>query len=420
MTMQLYDILRALVTNAMLVGLLFTLAQPKARKRTLWITLIAIVIVNLALNMFFYLRGDYTTLAALDIVFFILVGVATKPMFRETLMQWLFNCFTVMNIYAITVVISYFLSDYLPYPVYANTALRALMFSAAILLFRKRLRPLYRQAADNWSVYLFVAAALFANFAYYFVFGDDVKQTLTDGFVPLMLLMLLTVLMYLAIFLSLRKTLREAALRVENLKIQSDRELTRQRLALMDKAVRQMSIVQHDRRHFNNTLLSLLHEGNTDKAAELIHRQSEALPQKPRSYCRNVPVNAAVSYYAELASQQGIRCHLRLDIPEKLSIDDLQLAMAVSNLMENSITAVAALPAEKRELRFTAVSAGQLILELANLYEGEVILDEKGLPVSAKEGHGKGSQSVSDFVSKCGGELVYETAGGVFKVRMMV
>ena len=88
--------------------------------------------------------------------------------------------------------------------------------------------------------------------------------------------------------------------------------------------------------------------------------------------------------------------------------------------MENAIAAVSVLPAERRELRFTAVSAGQLILELVNPYEGEITRNEKGLPVSAKEGHGKGSQSVFDFVNKCGGELVYETTAGVFKVRMMV
>lgn len=418
--MELYDIIRSIVTNAMIVALLFTLAQPKVQKRTLWFAFVSIVVLNFAMNAFFYLRADYTTLALIDMLFFIFIGAATKPLFRETLMQWLFNCFTVVNVYAIIVVISYYLCDYFPYPHYAHTALRALLFGGAILLFRSRLRPLYRQAAEHWSVYMFVAAGLFANFAYYFVFGDDVEQSLTEDFIPMLLLSLATILVYLAMFLSLRKSLREAALREENLKIQSDRELTRQRLALMDEAVRQMSIVQHDRRHFNNTLLSLLQQNETDKAAELIRRQSEALPQKPRGYCENVPVNAAVSYYAELARQQGIRCDLRLDIPKALPVDELSLAMAVSNLMENAIAAVSVLPAQRRELRFTAVSAGQLILEIVNPYDGEVTLDEKGLPVSTAEGHGKGSQSVFDFVTKCGGELVYETAGGVFKVRLMV
>lgn len=418
--MELYDILRSLVTNTLFFALLFSLARPKYSKSTLWLTMIAMVTVDLVFNIYFYLKGDYTTLAMFDIAFFILVGASTKPLFRETLTQWLFNCFTAMNVYAIVVVVSYFTCDFFPSPYYANTALRALLFAVTIFLFCKRLRPLYRQVAEHWSVYLFVSAALFLNFAYYFVSGDDVEQTLNDGFVPLMLLTLVTVLMYLALFRSLEKTLHEADLRMENLKIQYDQKLTATRLSLMDEAVRQMSIVQHDIRHFNNTLLSLLQQGERDKVIELLAKQSDALPHKPRQYCANVPVNAAVSYYAELARQQGIRCSLRLDIPEKLSLDELFLAIVVANLMENAIAAVSVLSAEKRELRFTAVSAGQLILEMTNPYEGVVTLDKNGLPFSAREGHGRGSQSVLDFVNKCGGELVYDIADGVFKVRLMV
>lgn len=418
--MMLYDILRSLVTNAMLAALLFTLARPKCRKPMLWVALAVIVALDLALNVFFYSRNDYTTLSKLDIVFFILVGITTKPLFQETLMQWLFNCFTAMNIYAVTVILSYYLCYLFQRPHLAITVLRALFFVAAIALFRRRLRPLYRQAAEHWSVYLFVAAGLFGNFAWYFVASNDVEQMLTEEFAPLLLLVLLVLLVYLAIFLSLRKTLKGAALREENLKMQSDRELTRQRLALMDETVRQMSIAQHDRRHFNNTLLSLLQQGKVDKAADFIRQQSEALPQKPQSYCQNVPVNAAVSYYTELARQQGIRCELRLDIPEKVAVDELSLAMAVANLMENAITAVADLPAKRRELRFTSVNAGQLILELSNPYDGEIELDENGLPVSREEGHGRGSQSVADFVQKCGGELVYGVTDGLFRVRLML
>ena len=414
------DIIRSLVTNALLIALLFTLAKPKCRKRTLWLAFAAIVVTDLAMNAFFYLRGDYTTLAMLDIVFFVIVGAATKPLFSETAAQWLFNCFTAMNIYAVAVLLSYYLCGLFPHPYYAITALRAVIFVAVILLFRRRLRPLYRQAAEHWGVYLFVAAALFVNFAYYFVSGDNVEQAMEDNFVPLMLLVSLTALVYLAMFLSLRKTLKEAALREENLKIQADRELTRQRLELMDETVRQMSISQHDSRHFYNTLIAMLQQGETDKAILFIRQQSDVLPQKPQSYCHNVPVNAAVSYYAQLAHHQGIRFEPRLDVPEKLSVDELSLTMAVSNLLENAITAVSTLPAEKRELRFTAVYTGQLILEMANPYEGPVRLDKNGLPISDKEGHGKGTQSVFDFVSKCGGELVYEVSGGIFKVRMMI
>lgn len=418
--MQAYDIIRFLVTNAMLMALLFTLARPKYRRWTIFAVLVVIVALDFALNIFCYLKSDYTTLAALDIAFFIFIGAITKPLFKESLMQWLFNCFTAMNIYAIAVVLSYYLCDFFPYPYYAITVLRALIFAGAIWLFRARLRPLYRQAAEHWSVYLFVSVGLFLNFAWYFVSGDDVEQTLETSVFPVLLLVLLAILVYLAIFLSLRKTLREVQLREENLIMQTERAQMRQRLTLMDESVRQMSIAQHDRRHFNNTLLAMLRQGNTDKAAELIRCQSEALPSKPESYCQNVSVNAAVSYYAELARQKGIRCQLRLDIPETLNADSLSLAMTVSNLMENAITAVSNLPDEKRELRFTAVNAGQLIMELSNPYEGELSFDENGRPISDKEGHGRGGQSVADFAAKYGGELDYEVSGGIFRVRLLL
>ncbi len=219
--MQLYDIVRSLVTNALLVTLLFTLAQPKCQKRTLWLIFSTIVVIDFGINAFFYLKGDYTTLAVLDMVFFILVGAVTKPLFRETLMQWLFNCFTAMNIYVVAVLVSYYLCGFFQYPYYALTALRAVIFVAAILLLHKRLRPLYRQATEHWSVYLFVSVGLFTNFAWYFVSGGDVEQAMRTNVVPLLLLVGLGLLVYLSMFLSLRKNLREAALREENLKIQS-------------------------------------------------------------------------------------------------------------------------------------------------------------------------------------------------------
>jgi len=418
--MEFYDILRSLVTNAGLVTLLFTLARPKCRPRTEYLVLAAIVLADFGANLYFYSRGDYTMLAKTDIAFFLLAGAAAKPLFREKAMPWLFNCLTTLNVTAAITIVSYYLSDLLPYPYYANSALRALMYGGMIWLFRTRLRPLYRQAAERWDVYLVVAAGIAVNYAWYFLSSGDVERTLQTDCVQLLLLAALSALVYFAIFHSLRENAREAALREENLKMQAEREQIRAQLNLMGESVRQMSIVQHDRRHLGNTLLSLLEQGQTDKAAELIRRQSEALPQKPRSYCRNVPVNAAVSYYAELAAQRGVRCDIRLDIPENPGADELALAMAVSNLMENAVNAASALPAGRRELRFTAVYTGQLVMEISNPYEGEAELGADGLPVARAEGHGRGSQSVAEFVRRCGGELVYETGGGVFTVRLML
>lgn len=414
------DILRAAVSTTMNVVLMLTLLQPKYGKKVTRLAMLGILVLDFGTALYCYLWGNLTLLSRIDLILFAVLCFAVRPLFRDTFMQWLFSYITVQNISDIVIILSFILSRRLPYPAYANSIIRLVLFLAFYVVLKYWVCPLYRKVVEHWNVFFYVTFAIYLAFGYYSVFTDDIVATLTEQRIPLLLLIAVVLTSYGSIFYSMKILSQEAALREENLKIQSDRELTRQRLVLMDETVRQMSIVQHDRRHFNNTLLSLLQQGETDKAADFVRQQSAALPQKPQSYCRNVSVNAAVFYYAQLAHQQGIRCELRLDIPEKLSVDELSLAMAISNLMENTMNAVFLLPAEKRELHFTAVYTGQLILELTNPYEGVVTLDENGLPLSQKEGHGKGGQSVYDFVKKCGGELVYETAGGIFKVRMMV
>ncbi|MDD4524594.1 MAG: GHKL domain-containing protein [Lachnospiraceae bacterium] len=414
------DILRAAVSTTMNVVLMLTLLQPKYGKKVTRLAMLGILVLDFGTALYCYLWGDLTLLSRIDLILFAVVCFAVRPLFRDTFMQWLFSYITVQNISDIVIILSFILSRRLPYPAYANSIIRLVLFLAFYVVLKYWVRPLYRKVVEHWNVFFYVTFAIYLAFGYYSVFTDDIVATLTEQRIPLLLLIAVVLTSYGSIVYSMKILSQEAALQEENLKIQSDRELTRQRLALMDETVRQMSIAQHDRRHFNNTLLSLLQQGETDKAADFVQQQSAALPQKPQSYCRNVSVNAAVSYYAQLAHQQGIRCELRLDIPEKLSVDELSLAMVISNLMENAMNAVSLLPAEKRELHFTAVYTGQLILELTNPYEGVVTLDENGLPVPQEKGHGKGSQSVYDFMKKCGGELVYETENGIFKVRIMV
>jgi len=418
--MQVYDIFRSFVTNVGLVTLLFTLARPKASKAVIFTVMAVAVTFDLILNIYFYLRSDYSTLALWDIIFFIAIGIAIKPLFQEKLGQWLFNCFITLNIYAIVVILSYYMCGFLPYPNYANTIIRAILFAITIVLFYNYLRPLYRQASKEWNVFLFASVVMFANFAWYFICCDNVVQMLQDNAVPLLLLIAEALFVYFAMFFSLHITLRDAALREDSLKLQSDRELIKHRLSLMDKAVAQMSITQHDTRHFNRTLLSLLESGETDDAIALLRQQDAAFPQKPRRFCENVSVNAAIAYYAEIASHHGIKCDIRCCIPAKLTVDDLGLAMSVSNLLENAVTAVSKLSLEQREIHFIALCTGQLIIEVCNPYEGKIAFSDSGIPLSASIGHGKGSQSVADFVERCGGELVYDTAGGLFRVRMLL
>ncbi len=413
--------LRGIVSAAANVVLLISLLQPKYSRKVTNLVMLAIFTLNLSTAVFCYSIGNLTLLTKIDVILFTLLCFAARPFFRDSFMQWLFSYITAINVSIIVIILSFIFSRSLPYPQYANTVLRLFLFAGVILLFRKVLRPLYRQVAEHWAVFFYVAGSAFLALSWFMFNSDDIVQTLTLQAVPLLWLILVTLAAYGSVFLGIRSVGAEYRLQQDKALLELSGETMKQRLSLMDEAVGQMRVVHHDQRHLNATLLELMQKGDVENAAALLRRQIAALPQKPVRYCENITVNAAISYYAALAEGRRIRCDLRLDIPEKLPFSELALSMALSNLMENAIHACEKLdPQAERYLRVHAIYTGQLILEVENPYSGEVPLDENAYPTVREEGHGWGGESVRAFVRENGGELLYQVENGVFNVRLLI
>lgn len=415
------DFLRALVSTTGNVLLMFSLLQPRYGKRVTGLALLGVLCADLGTAICCYLSGNLTMLAKIDTVLFAVLCFAVKPLFKDSLMQWLFSYITIQNISDIVIILSFIFSRKLPYPAYVNVAIRLVLFLFFYWLLRFKVRPLYRQMVEHWNVFFYVALAVWATFTYYVVSSDDIVNTLTEQAIPLLLIITITLTAYTSVFRCLQSLRKEYRLKQDKALLELSGEAMKQRLFVMDESVRQMSVVQHDQRHLNAALLELIQNGETDKAAALIEQQTAALPQKPARYCDNIAVNAAVGYYAAMAAQRGIRCDLRLDIPEDSPCSELALSMVVSNLLENAIHACEKLdPDRERYLRASAVYTGQLILEVENPYSGEVLLNKNGSPVAKEEGHGRGSESVRTFVEEAGGEIFYAIKNGIFKVRLLV
>jgi Signal transduction histidine kinase regulating citrate/malate metabolism len=422
------DFVRGVVSIIMNVLLVFSLLRPKYSKKFTNFIMLCVFTLDLAGTATCYLIGNLTLLAKLNIIAFPIICLIIRPFFLDTMMQWLFSFLTVLNINAIVLVLSFIGSRYLPYPLYAHTVLRVILFGIFIFLLRRGLKSLYRQMVEHWTVFFYVAVSIFIAFAYFILRSDDIVGTLTKQIGPLLLIILIAFAAYASVFHCFKILAEEYNLREQNFRIQKDKELLQisteameQRIKQMDEAVGQMRIIRHDQRHINATLLELLRQKDLSSAIILIEQQTKAMPEKSANYCENIAVNAAVSYYDSLAAQQGISREIRLDIPGKLSIPDLSLAMVVSNLMENAIHACKKLsPGKRCYIRFTALYTGQLIIEMENPYEGEIVVDEDGYPVSNEEGHGRGTQSIRSFTESSGGELVYHMMDGIFKVRLMI
>ncbi|WP_352399835.1 ATP-binding protein [Anaerotignum sp.] len=358
MTNLLPDLLRAFVTDAMLILLLCTMATPKYKSKWVYVLVtVVLLMINICANFYFYLAENYTAVFYIDLIMLFVIGIARKPLFKDKIMQWCFSYLTMLNIYAAVVFLSYILCDLFPNPYYAITFLRFILFGVIAFAFRKWVSKLYRKVLEYWHIYLLPVIFLFICFLGYF-FEGVIEEQLYDNSLPLILLILLGLSIYIGIIHSLKILTREYAARQENQRMQNSQKLLRQaahsmeqRITLMAESQKKMSILNHDRRHFNNALLELLSKGNMEEMEILLSRQQKISINSPQKmYCENPATGAAIGYYAALAESNGISCNIRTEIPKEPFIDSLELSMVLSNLMENAINACALMPQGEKTL----------------------------------------------------------------------
>ncbi|MEG0378471.1 MAG: GHKL domain-containing protein, partial [Eubacterium sp.] len=370
---------------------------------------------------------NLTMLAKLDLILFTCLCLVIRPFFKDSFMQWLFSYITVQNISLVVIIMSFVCSRFLPMPVYANIVLRFLFFLFFIYLLKVKLRPLYQEVVEHWTVFFYVAVTIFFSFAYYIFISDDIMVTLSEDMVPFLFLVAISVAAYASVIHTMRTMLLEAGQRERVLKGESLQKLLKISTQMMGERIKsQEELVvmgrreSHDRRHFNHTILELLRQGNEKEAISLLERQDEALPME-KIFCKNTTVNASITYYARICEKKNIEFSTSLDIPENIMADDVELSFAISNLLENALHAMMGmLNKEKRFISFKAVYNEVLFLSLKNAYEGNVVFDENGYPFSHEEGHGLGTQNVLSFVEKQNGTVEYTAKNGVFEVRMQV
>lgn len=204
------------------VILLFTLTKSKIGRKTTIAVAIFVFVINIASTLWFYRYGTLTGLSRFNLVLFVVVGLALKPLTKLNIMQWSFSFLTTVNIAMATIVLSFHLGRLFPYPIYAHTIIRLVLYIIVILVFQKYLITLYQSMANNWPIFSFLILCIFLNLSYFLFVTDDILNSLASYKWPLLLLVTLTLSAYGTVFYSLKKFSEMHALENENLKIQKE------------------------------------------------------------------------------------------------------------------------------------------------------------------------------------------------------
>ena len=189
---------------------------------------------------------------------------------------------------------------------------------------------------------------------------------------------------------------------------------------LTESANQKMAIVRHDIRHYNRLLTELIQEKEYSAALRLITKSDEEMSGTAiKPFCTSPIVNAAISIFASKAEREKIPFTHKIVLPTLLHIDENELAMLISNLLENSLQASEKQPQDQRCISITAKTENnQFILAVANKFHGVVPLNEDGLPYNNKPEHGLGSRSLAAFKEKYHATVLCSHQDDIFKIMI--
>lgn len=167
--------------------------------------------------------------------------------------------------------------------------------------------------------------------------------------------------------------------------------------------------LRHDLRHHIVTLQGFLQRNQVQEASKYLKQYLHFVQKfEMVELCRNPVVNMVVGYYQGIALQKGIRFDTRLQIPETLSVSDIDLSVILGNLLENAIYAASLGEQEERFIRFHMLCSGKMLaITVDNSFHGE-LKKADGRYISTKPNHsGLGLHNIEMIADKYQGGVEF-------------
>ena len=210
-----------------------------------------------------------------------------------------------------------------------------------------------------------------------------------------------------------------------NVRLQQENQLLsmqQQRYESLKAAIEEARQARHDLRHQLCQLAALAEEGNLEKIKAYLSGAVSRIPSLELHFCENRAADGVVGYYCALAKREQIPFSVQLDLPECLPVDEVELCLVLSNLLENALEASLRTAPARRRIELTAyLHSGSLaLIQVENTYDG--VIREKGgvFQSSKRKGDGVGLLSVRHIAEKSGGVSTVTYQDGLFCAKVML
>ncbi|MBQ3054734.1 MAG: GHKL domain-containing protein [Oscillospiraceae bacterium] len=177
---------------------------------------------------------------------------------------------------------------------------------------------------------------------------------------------------------------------------------------------------RHDFRHKLQTICRLVEMKKYDELLTTVSKYNEMLDEtKMKKYCENAVLDAVFSSYLHKAELAGISVTTALYFPDPLPVNEVELATALANAIENAIHAQDSVEEGLRHIEIKSIASPQFMLEVKNTIGAAVKFDADGVPVTEAAGHGFGTRSIVAFCEKYDAFYEFKTQDDQFVLRIL-
>ena len=240
-----------------------------------------------------------------------------------------------------------------------------------------------------------------------------------QGYIVLSSALLVFMFCFNAVFLLMATSLnRNAKLQQENQFL----SMQQQRYENLRTAIEEARQARHDMRHQFNQISALAEAGDLENLKSYLAKTVSRIPNLDMCFCENRAADSVVGYYCAMAKRDEIPFRARLDLPETLPVDEIDMCLVLSNLLENALEASLRTAPGRRQIEITAcVHADRILLiEVENAFDGEVNEKNGVFRSSKRMENGIGIQSVTHIAEKTGGTSTFTHQNGTFTAKVML
>lgn len=418
-TMVLQTLKYALAPIANFIFRIFGLGYKSKKSAIIGSAVLLILALPLLFAQIFYFGYEtfkmYVTLYIMVINTIVVLIVSNDPL-CQSLFLLLLQANATFLITIITNAIKHsFGLNYFQLTVLLAAVLAGLLY-VTIKFCAKPLRFLVEQIKSGWFVMLLVPMVVLVSGILITTYSN-----VYFGNSPLLYL-LIVCLIEGAFFLYVANLYRNLRTIYDYAKEIKQQEVLNNEIDAYNKEVVMMRTVRHDARHHNQVLAELLHSGDVDGALEYLNGYEKSIQAtKNTMYCNNIIANAIFRLYEKKCSTYRIRYYVTADIPETLPLQNNELCVLLSNILENAYEACQKVEEGRRFVSVNAVRKyDSLQLEISNSAPKQISVLADHLPSSTKNGGGTGLISIKLIVEKAGGAFRIKCADGVFTTQIIL